>query len=350
MKLHTYYLKPHSSFHLGEVGIEVENVGEYAASDRLFSALCTITRHAQGVDALVQLLDRFAQKQPPFLLTGAYPYVMTKHDERLRFFPAPFSLKHAPVKKIRKLRWVSEGLLFDLLHDGLPSSEDIETVGNIGLMKSELDRIGDHAVVRDQPEKYFWRVVRVPRVTVDRVSSASAVYSAGRLVIAPNGGLWCGFHLRDESAFRASDVEHLLNLLSDEGIGGERSGGHGQFECIIGDPLSLPDPEPDGHFMTLSHYYPDLSAGEAMTFTDSDAMYDLAMRRGYMSSPDAPQQYPRQMVRMAVPGSILRVIGGQDVYGAIVDTVPIEKPESDNALVPHPVYRYGFALPVGVKI
>jgi CRISPR/Cas system CSM-associated protein Csm4 (group 5 of RAMP superfamily) len=40
VNLQTYLMEARSAFHFGEVGLDVEQAGEYAAADRLFSALC----------------------------------------------------------------------------------------------------------------------------------------------------------------------------------------------------------------------------------------------------------------------------------------------------------------------
>lgn len=339
MRLHTYLMEAQSAFHFGEVGLDVEKAGEYAAADRLFSALCTMIHLTQGVERLEALLALYNEGRPPFLLTGAYPYVRAQDGEIIRFFPAPLTLKQTSEKSARKVRWLSEAMFRRVLDGDFDIDGDKDTiVGDKWLSADERDRLGAGV---------FWTTgddARVPRVTVDRQSNASAVYSAGRLKFPQGGGLWCGFDIRDEG-WHADDLRVLLDVLGDDGFGGERSNGHGRFTLHDTGMMELPDV--GDYFVTISHYAPRLD-GETAAFTASAASYDLALRRGFMSSTTAGRQYPRQMVRMAVPGSVLQAQPERSTYGRLVDVTPIN--EEGVRLIEHPVYRYGYALPVGIQI
>lgn len=348
MNLQTYYMEATSAFHFGEIGLDVEQAGEYAAADRLFSALCTTINLTMGTSVLADLLDQFVDDKPPFLLTGAYPFVRAEDGSRIRFFPAPLTLKHVVTKAQRKSRWLSEDVFVGLLDGHLQSEHEAEPIGDKWLSQNELERLGGAEYVRRNSDEVFWkRDVRVPRVTVDRLSNASAIFHAGRLVFAKGAGLWCGFDFRS-LGWNPEDIEAMLRVMSDDGFGGERSNGHGRFDLIVDEgPLVLPDP--DDYFVTLSHYSPRLD-GEQATLADSRTSYDLTLRRGFMYSTDARRQLPRQMARMVVPGSVLKCQPGRSAYGRLVDVTPIDDTGSSTQLIPHPVYRYGYALPVGIRV
>lgn len=347
MNLQSYYMEATSSFHLGEIGLDVEQAGEYAAADRLFSALCTTTALVLGSDQLVSLLERFLNDNPPFLLTGAYPFVRAQDDSHIRFFPAPLTLRHVPDKSQRKVRWLSESVFRSALDGNLRNGSLPDPVSDKWLSHDELKRLGGEAYVRREAGSLFWsRNVRVPRVTVDRLSNASAIFHAGRLVFAPGGGLWCGFAILDDT-WGTDFLETLLHVMGDDGFGGERSNGHGRYNLSVDHaPLNLPDPE--DYFVTLAHYCPRLD-GEPATLLDENAIYDVTLRRGYMYSTEAGRQLPRQMIRMLTPGSVLRSLPNHATYGRLVDVTPIDA-TTHTPMIHHSVYRYGYALPVGIRV
>jgi hypothetical protein len=76
------------------------------------------------------------------------------------------------------------------------------------------------------------------------------------------------------------------------------------------------------------------------------AAYDLLLRRGWMSSPDA-SNLRRKMVRLLGEGAVLHSLPGRASYGALADATPDIFDPARNARG-HKVYRYGLAFPVGV--
>ncbi|MFN3763717.1 MAG: type III-A CRISPR-associated RAMP protein Csm4, partial [Anaerolineae bacterium] len=71
-ELTVYRLTFHSGFHLGARGVNLEESAEHIPSDTLFAAL---------VDAVLRLsgdgetfAEPFKHRNPPFLLTSAFPF------------------------------------------------------------------------------------------------------------------------------------------------------------------------------------------------------------------------------------------------------------------------------------
>ena len=200
----------------------------------------------------------------------------------------------------------------------------------------------------------FWSVSDAPRVTVDRISSASAVYQAGRVRYAPGGGLWFlarwsdGWQTRGELALRA---------LGDAGLGGERAVGHGQY-TLRGPWQVKPftDPAPSERMALLAPGYPRAEDLPPVIGADAASAvgvnYGLIARRGWMSSPDEgmtvdragqPQGVSggamrRKTVLMFAEGSLLRSTG-RPYMGQLADVTP-------KILSSHPVYRYGLGIAV----
>lgn len=347
MPLTAFYFQARSAFHFGVPGIGVEAALDYAPSDTLFSALCVTVRLFHSDEDLRNLLKGFLDHSPPFLISGGFPYLKQRSGQNLRFYPASMWLQRWPQdKKISKVRWLSENLFRRWLANpkdsqiftDLASSADIPP--DVLLTHEEyssLPILNNH--------RLFWQVDTVPRVTVERLTNASEVYQAGRLTIAPQGGLWCAVQASEEIL---DWLESILHLLGDAGLGGERSSGYGQF-VVEKEGLSLP-PVRQGHmFVTLSHYFPQLKLGERALFEHDEIAYQWVVRRGRMGSPDN-QDLPRRKVQMIAIGSVLLTPDNRSIYGGMADVTPYI-PQDGKAPVrfqPHSVYRYGYALPVGI--
>ncbi len=351
MPLTAFYLQARSAFHFGVPGIGVEAVLDHAPSDTLFSAVCAAVRLFHSDADLRDLLGRFENRDPAFLISGGFPYLKQEDGQNLRFYPAPMLLQRAHntdthSKKISKTQWLSE----TLFRRWLANRDDSQLFNDVA---ADADIPPDVLLTEDEYERLpvfnnrrlFWQVGTVPRVTVGRLSNASEVYQAGRLTIAPGGGLWCAAQADQDTL---AWIESILHLLGDAGLGGERSSGYGQFD-LEKEALSLPAVRPGHLFVTLSHYHPQLKAGEQALFEDNEIAYQWIVRRGRMGSPDN-QDLPRRKVHMIAAGSVLLAPDDRGIYGGMADVTPYI-PQEDGTEVRFPnhnVYRYGYALPVGI--
>ena len=352
-----YYLEARSPFHLGVRGVGIEQSSEYCPSDTLFAALCVVMRQVCGLATLEAFLATYTAA-PALRLTSAFPYASlgTKSDDhaaevpRLRLYPHPVGDPPAttvPVgerKMLKDIHWLGEERLGAWLDGG--STLDLE-----GLAHSRHIWLGpcEAADTGDQ-ESTFWKVDDVPRVTVDRVTSASQVYQAGRVTFSSGGGLW--FMARWSNDTWQKRGETCLRVLGDEGLGGERSSGHGQFH--LHGPLvtpSLAEPQPGGRMLALSLYAPQ-EQELAQVLADS-VRYRLIRRRGWISSPDSGQlttteqtvqgmALRRRAATFFKEGSVLRAPKRPlDALGQLVEVSP------SKVTGLHSVYRYGLGWFVG---
>ena len=195
----------------------------------------------------------------------------------------------------------------------------------------------------------LWATGDVPRVTVDRISSASQVYQAGRVNFQRGGGLWLAVTW---AAGWQTIGEAVLASLGDSGLGGERSAGHGQFSLAPLGEMDFPDPAAGGLFVNLALYWPPDAAAAQATLGNPAARYALETRRGYMSSRQvlhpAGWQEPvkagalrRKAVHLVGEGSLLAA-GGAGPYGGLADVTPGIFERAGG----HRVLRYGYAFPV----
>lgn len=364
MNLHVFHLEARAAFHFGLRGVGIEESADYAPSDTLFSALCNTLRFVETAQVLENMLAEFDSGQPSFLLSGGFPYVKAG-GSHYRFYPAPVTVRHHADKFLRKVEWLAEDYFTGWINGSISSADLLKDAVKIaphvlmpwqqcvtmlwtmhpakveGLQKPQ-DRDGCRDLLKqlDAQQRPFvlWRIHEAPRVTVDRMTNASAIYRSGRLRFVEGGGLWCAFAgLKDKTNWSPDRIGNLLQVLGDNGLGGERSSGHGQYTVQDNDPvtLTLPDASSADTFVTLSHYHPRWDERDALS---NRAAYDLITRRGWMNSPDN-SGLRRKSVRMIAAGSVLQTLDTA-TYGDLVNV----KPDIFNT---HEVYRYGYALPVG---
>ena len=386
MDVTTYHLQAQAAFRFGTRGVGLEATATYAPSDTLFSALCDTLRQQYGLGTLREFLAGYPSPDPPLTLSSAFPYVPVRRADDLtdrqpshvldpgaaiRFFPRPLALPPGldddpeDRKRLKRIAWVSEGIFRAwvqgdaTLAESWPREAEREgrTVKYPNLLQAQTVWVtaAERELVagwRDEESDAIrlWAVGDVPRVTVDRRSSTSAVYQAGQVWFQPGGGLWLLMRWREDWRERG---EVALQVLGHAGVGGERSAGHGQFKLHGPHHLApLPDPEPGGRFVTLSLYHP--TERELDQVLDAEGVsYRLQVRRGWMASPDAGtdrdgqvfqgRALRRKAVRMFDQGSILRWPPGAAVLGDLADVTPDVFAET------HPVWRYGLAYPVGYR-
>lgn len=365
-ELTVYRLTFRSGLHLGARGVNLEESAEHVPSDTLFAALVdAVLRLSGGGEALA---EPFARGDPPFLLTSAFPFAGS-----VRFFPMPVPLDRwfAPEtlrkrsKELKKIRFVSEALFRRMLAGErmddwiFPDREDVEPTRGVALQRGtfwltveETGGLPDRMQVDPETRKpvtpralrhhSVFKPHQVPRVTLDRVTSASNIFHAGRVAFSPGCGLWFGVRWhRDDSVLRDLFLRALA-VLGDDGLGGERTVGYGGFAWTEEGPLTLPDPTDGSLLWLLSRYHPRPAELPA-ALTESPG-YALTAVAGWLRTWQGAAQR-RQRLWLVAEGSLIRAVG-PGPWGDITDVRPrYRNPQGD---LPHPVWRYGFALGAAV--
>ena len=366
--------------HIGAGGVNLEESGVDIPSDTLFSALVDTWSRTGGDPDLWS--RPFREGDPPFLLTSAFPFA-----GEVRFYPAPVDLRllippdrHEEIadKSLKRVRFLSEGLLRRVLSgQGLPEflpepderpgkpADDQYAVrlqdGALCLLPEEADQLPDGLRLNAQGAKRslrllkrqnVWHSERTPRVTVDRINSASNIFHAGRTRFAPGCGLWFGVQWRDPGTAvgdqsglsHREGLEQSLAILGDEGIGGERSAGYGAFTPMWGEEFHLRDSRPGRVAWLLSRYLP-APAEIPECLSDPRAAYKLVRVGGWARALQEADQR-RKQIYFLTEGSLI-AWPSSDPAGAIADLRP-QFPASAGDF-PHPVWRGGLAVAVGLK-
>ena len=362
-----YHLQLRSGLHVGAQGIGLEDSLATVPSDTLFSALVAASLERHGAPGVWGAAFSDPQ-EAPFLLGSAFPYA-----GKVRFYPLPHLDLAAlglpegiDIKALRRLRFISEGVwrrvvsgrsLADLspaqgggafLQGGALWLAKDEIAALPGWMREMKRRGGQRSrPLEALPYLALCQVQRTPRVTIDRHSSASEIYYTGRVAFAPECGLWVPVAwLRPEAPFADGTpwrvaFEEALCVLGDLGLGGERSAGYGGFAWHAGGEEEWPQPAAGQPVVTLSRYHPRADELPA-AFESSATRYQLVSVAGYLHSPGVASQRRRRLWLVA-EGSVLTALPCR-VMGDLTDVAPVV------GNFPHPVWRYGLALPVPAEV
>lgn len=375
--LTVYRLTFPGGLHVGERGVNLEESRVTIPSDTLFAALVDAYRRSYGdPTAFVALFPHDGTTgASPFLLTSAFPFA-----GEVRFFPMPVPLQRffdpqtlkARRKDIQKIRYVSEALWRRML-DGekmdkwlFPEDRHTDPTTGVALQGGTFwltvqecptlpsrfqsdERTGKPIPLRALREHKVYTDARVPRVTVNRINSASNIFHAGRVSFAPDCGLWIGVEWRTPTTSvgdaTCEQVFHkMLALLGDDGLGGERTTGYGAFRYERVGVLTLPDASPGNRALLLSRYHPRNEELPAVLDGDGTA-YNLDSIAGWLRSWDGAAQRRKRLWLME-EGSVIRPTGNAP-WGDLTNVCPDY--DDPTGKLPHPVWRYGLALVVGLK-
>lgn len=349
-----FTLVPKASFHVGEpAGSERARVLTYIPADTLFAAIVTAWARLGRV---AELLPQITEPQiPPFTLTSAFPCLLNADKTlALRLYPRPLVKLNATQesiqaagKPLRQANWVSERLFTRLCQGDDVTDACKSTYFAPGGVWIDPEDVGKFP--RDKHGKLarLWSAAKdsaVPHVALDRVSNVSQLYHVGRVTLAPRVGLW--FAARGLETWHAA-FSHALNFLSDAGLGGLRSTGHGAF-AYHQTAADLPATSGARRYaVTLSRYAPRNAAEAQATLQAPRAAYKLKRVGGWCVD-DHHHSWLRRQVTLVTEGSILGPTA--PVPGCLVDVAPHQPTDWQEAATPWPfgpqraVYRWGYAF------
>ena len=329
MEFACYKLLFRDALHIGSNRPGFEHTEEFIRADTLFSALM----HAWALlypDDLNSFFPRNNSRLdfPYFRISSAFPFV----GENL-FLPKPRwrlgkqkeeTLSPKLAKKIKKLAWVEKRIMERWLNDELGPLQPDETFGDDAYWSPGKKN-------RQTRAQSPLRIEDSPRVQMDRWQNTTTPFTFARLYFREEAGL---FFLAEinypgyQEKFTAA-----LRLLGDEGIGGDRSVGHGHFAVSGPDVFQIDAPENTDYYLILSPFHPN---HEAVAQIGDESSYQLITRRGWITAGHG-RPLRRQAVRMFAEGSVLQ---GRQPQGDLVRVLE----QNDELGLGHDVFRYGQPL------
>ncbi|MDZ8054612.1 MAG: type III-A CRISPR-associated RAMP protein Csm4 [Aulosira sp. ZfuVER01] len=346
------------SAHFGELGIGMESTTERVHSDTLFSAwMSAYARlYSQEIDGL---LNRFCHESPPpmrisstfiyrqidkrtvyYLPRPLKPPINYPQGDDLAFFKTYKKLNYLPLKVWK--RWY-QGV-------GFTSADRDELISRTnGDNGGELDDEGTFDY------KQAFKIEKIPKIAIDRITRATNLYHTAFVQfewqqensqINSLSGLYFLLQLSQENAELATKLQYALELLGDEGLGGERSSGAGRFKVEWQDLSEdwqqiVEYSEASAHHYLISLFWEnDISQLEQLITAKSN--YEIQERGGWIIQ----SNIRRQMVRMFTEGSVFPEKPG----GRLVNVTPSELQNQDGSYKTHPIYRSGISLSLPIKV
>jgi len=326
--------------HFGELGIGLESTSERARSDTLFSAWVSVYARLFGKEAVEELLQDFTtnQSEPPFRLSSTFIYRQIE-GETIYYLPRPLE---RPInypkedfdfsKEYKKLNY----LPLEIWHrwyqgQGWKDSDAQELIAKTqGNVTGDLSKAGTFDYGK------AFELGKIPKIAVDRTTRATNLYHSGFVKYHENSGLY--FIVEFSKPEFENKFLTVLNFLGDEGIGGERSSGAGQFKI---------EPELNLNWTKILECSGENAHSIISLFWDDslkkdfvqNASYELQKRGGWVASSPSGIQRRRQSVQMFTEGSVFPV----KPTGKLANVTP-------DGFTTHQVYRSGISLSLPIKV
>lgn len=341
-----YRLRFKTQLHLGRAtgaaqtgSLGLEKTETYISADTLFSAICQTWSTFYDTECLTDFLNQYKAENDalPFTLTSAFPYA-----DNIIFFPRPLTWKDS-TKESKRVQFVSKSIFQEIVSGNeLPFDEkQLINSDKVWISPDEKTQLKEKKAkklnietpkVKDE-DIDIWKTATRPRVSIDRQTDESSIWHVQTVQFNTDCGLW--FAAKYDSDETKQKVETLLRVLGDNGIGGERNAGYGQFEITPAEG-DLPKVEDSTHFVTLSPICPKCPE-QLEHLLNGDIAYNLSPITGWVGT--AGTHIQRKKIHMFTEGSVLNAY--DERVGRLVDL--------KRKGCTHPVYRYGFAWQIGIK-
>lgn len=329
MNYYLYPLRFLTPVHFGDTseGGNLETISLTLGSDALFGACCHEISHD------TELLHSFikAVEEQQIVLSSLFPYCID-NDEYKLYVPAPIIQMES-----RNVPATS----FDDVKTAIAAHKKIKRIEYI--RASELQQFKEY-VESDASQKHMPTFgAKQTSAQVNMRGEKSLPYYVGNYQFMPHAGLYiiAGFH---DEAHRAL-FEGILEVLGLVGIGGKRSGGYGKFE-LADDPIELSEEgiySDDSALYTLLHNV----QGKVMCISAcvptseevlilKEGFYKLQKRGGFVGTAGSATQVKRNSYYVVKEGSVCPTPLVGQMLTITGDSLP------------HPVYRNGMGLWIGV--
>ncbi len=231
MLFHLCKLKPKGPIHLGERENFLETTETFIHSDTFFSAFCHSYLLLYGKRELENLLENFLKMEFPFKITSLFPYIEEKF-----YFPIPEN--QMPKEKKLKKKLFIEKIAFEEIISGKP-----------------LDSIDSNSFIPDSNGNFPFEVIHTPRVSLGRLNSSPGenFFHFAQVFYKDKSGFFFLYEVNKEFEKR---FKATINLISEEGIGGDRTIGKGFFHFPEFLEIDINIPKSSNSYFLLSNIIP----------------------------------------------------------------------------------------------
>lgn len=295
-------------------------------SDTLFGAI-TYAISELYPEKIDEMIESF-KSEPPFIISSTFPFIFN-NTRKIKFYPKiifPHKSKDLDEKFLpkdfkdyKKVKFIEEGLFFDLLKGKLNESDILRNYNQYNSVKGLLMRNSD-----DIDFNFGENII--PNNSVNRITNETEgiFYTSGNEF--RNMGLFFLVEFANEE-YRPI-IKAAMKFLKDRGFGRDISTGKGHFDYSIEDEYSIN--QYDGnYFVTLSRFIPN---SDDLAHINEFASYEIDSKRGKSSSNEI-----RKQVRFFKEGSVFPDY--KKYYGQIVQSGKV-----------NPAIEYGFAFPLKCRL
>lgn len=302
------------------------NFHTFLNSDTLWGNLIYAYRLIYGVEETSKLLEKFFTSEIPFKVSSIFPFKIVKNgvQEIIYYFPKPLigaKLREAEnpeemtfMKDFKKIRYVDKSTFEAFLQGELDDNILFE---RFFARKKDLNESNKFNYLETLNPSYFLHN------SIDRMNSSTLqadgrgqLYWEEEFNIFGNRLVESGIYFLVDTE-NTSLIEAPLRLLSDIGIGGNKSIGKGSFDFII-EEFEITQPTTYNSFISLSLYKPNYSEIEIFKEENVNLYYDITTRFGKVGKDFNLQFQDKNPVICFTEGSSFFVT--QPLIGRLVPT------------------------------
>ncbi len=316
---------------------------KFYPSDTLWGNIVFAYKMLYGEKEFKELLNRFiSSEEKPFLVSSMFPFAIRKNgsEKFIYYFPKPI-IEDSDItpqnpedmvilKKFKKIKYLEKSI-FEKILNGELSGADLFNRFKVMIeadeklkkeknehKKSELKKLADNNDFNYlNGLTYNFNLHN----SIDRMSTSTLqsdgrgqLYFEAELAIPEDFGL---FFLYQESE---NIIEPTLRLLSDIGLGGNRSIGKGAFNVEF-DNIEIVQPKESDSLVLLSLYQP--TENEIKILTVKKSYYDLTNRIGAVGKDFGLQFQQKNPVTCFVEGSTFGI--SDNLIGKLIPTAKISE-------------------------
>ena len=342
MKAIILKVKPGTQFRLGEGN--KDTVSSIIHSDTLFSAITNIYESVYNEgNEFVELV-----RKSEVLISSCFPCLEIENDI-IYFIPKPdlLNLEKEYSKKYKKIEFISISCL-KTIADNIKQNDKGNCFLEFDFFNNpEFIVISDTFLINKNevklPKRFLTSASLVKTLTTPKnkarfETQEDTIYYEANVQLSPlyneQGKIIAKTHFYFLLNERLDDENRkklftIINILADEGLGGERSAGKGLFEDVILKEFNHLDNLGKKFYFTLSLINP--ASNEEF---NSFLTYDIIKRGGGSIGIEGNASNERMQIRMIKEGAVLSA----PVKGQVVDISP------ENNFYKHKIFRNGMSF------